>query len=364
MASARENSQSVDNNPVGDRVSIFQIRRYLSRSVYRLSRSTRPPNTHVRLSTVKHGTRFQMRASISTLFLCTLYTCTQISMAIPEGGQWTTNISYATENYLQDYDAFIPSKSPCAKEPSVWVIYIHGGFFRDPLVLADSFKATVEVLESSKDRPSSPQVAGYATLNYRLSAHPNYPQPPDTPNFELRNASWPQHLDDVCTGIKELQSTYGFGSNYILAGHSVGAQLALLASLEAAERGFTAPKLVLGLSGIYDFPLIHRDHPEYRVMTFGAMQEGEEVAASPVRYAAKDYERAGVKHVVIGHSKDDGLVGWNQVEAMVDVLEKSSRGRDYVSVLELYGAHNDIWGDGKQSSRAILAALDCVGATL
>lgn len=271
-------------------------------------------------------------------------------------GEWSTNIKYGNDNFLQDYDVFIPSKSADSNKPAPWVVYIHGGFFRDPNVLADTFHATVDVIESSGEG-SQPHVAGYATINYRLSKHTNFPQPSDTPAYELRNAVWPEHLDDVLNGIKQLQTTYGFGSNYVLAGHSVGAQLALLVAVKAEEHGIAVPAVVLGLSGIYDFPLIHRDHPEYKALTFNAMKEGEEVAASPITWAEK-YELLGIKHVMLGHSKDDGLVPWNQVDVMVEALEKASKGKDYVSVVELHGAHNDIWRDGKESARAILAALE------
>lgn len=282
-------------------------------------------------------------------------------------GQWTTGIKYASDNYLQTYDVFRPAEPPSSQQQSYWVIYIHGGFFRDPLVLADSFHPTVDILASPSDHSSASHVAGYATLNYRLSKHTNHTQPASTPTYELRNASWPEHLDDVLASIKQLQATYKFGSNYLLAGHSVGAQMALLVALKAKDKGVVAPRLVLGLSGVYDFPLIHQDHPEYRKMTFNAMKEGEEIAASPTTFPAEAYEGAGVERVLLGHSRDDGLVPWNQVEKMVGVLEKAKRGGasgggDYVSVVELNGKHNDIWRDGKESSRAIQAALELMDA--
>jgi acetyl esterase/lipase len=285
---------------------------------------------------------------------------TPTNQEMPTPGEWQRHIRYGKDNVLQDYDVFLPAKQGHPQRSSPWIIYIHGGFFRDPLVLADSFHATVDLIQASEH---GKHIAGYATLNYRLSKHVNHAQPPDTPEYDLRNASWPQHLDDVLSGIKQLQSTYKFGSDYILAGHSVGAQLALLVALKAQEHGFPAPAFVLGLSGIYDFPLIHKDFPAYKALTFNAMKEGEEVAASPVNYKVEDYKRAGVQHVMLGHSKDDGLVPWNQVDAMVEVLEKSAKGKDFVSVVELHGAHNDIWRDGKESSRAIIAALQRMATT-
>ncbi|ETN39434.1 uncharacterized protein HMPREF1541_05657 [Cyphellophora europaea CBS 101466] len=272
-------------------------------------------------------------------------------------GQWMTSIPYAKENFLQSYDIFPTVPKFGSPPPQYWVVYIHGGFYRDPLVLKESFHPTVQLLTSSSNQSLQSSVAGYATLDYRLSPHTNHTQPIDTPPFAQRTAVWPQHLDDVLAAIKQLQSVHKFGSNYVLAGHSVGAQLALLAALRAEDSGFPAPKVVLGISGIYDFPLILEDHPEYSALVFNAMKEGEEIPASPAFHKAEHYEDAGVEKVVLAHSKDDGLVPWNQVEAMSKVLQQSEKGEDYVSVVELHGQHNDIWRDGKESSRAILAAL-------
>lgn len=320
--------------------------------------------THVgqakKASTMRFCTSIARLTSFLSLLLATM--ATQEASGAGTGGQWSTNITYASDNYLQTYDVFRPAEPPPSQQQSYWVIYIHGGFFRDPLVLADSFHPTVDILASALGHPSASHVAGYATLNYRLSQHANHTQPPETPAYDSRNASWPEHLDDVLAGIKQLQATYHFGSNYLLAGHSVGAQMALLVALKAKDKGIVAPRMVLGLSGIYDFPLIHQDHPEYRNLTFNAMKEGEEIAASPTTFPAEAYEQAGVERVLLGHSRDDGLVPWNQVERMVGVLEKAKRGSDYVSVVELHGKHNDIWRDGKESSRAIQTALGLLHA--
>ena len=259
--------------------------------------------------------------------------------------------AYSTENALQSYDFYIPT-SKSQDRGQVWVIYIHGGYFRDPDVLADSFHATVAELESPAHANAVQQVAGYATINYRLSKHSDRTQPPETSPHDLRDAHWPQHLDDVMSALQHLQHEYKFGSDYLLVGHSVGAQMALLAALQAKNHNIQAPKVVLGLSGIYDFPLIHKDLPTYKEMTFTAMEQGEEGAASPALRSAKEYEEAGVQKMVLGHSKDDGLVPWNQFEVMLTVIPVRTEG------MELFGGHNDIWKDGKESARAVLKALE------
>lgn len=42
--------------------------------------------------------------------------------------------------------------------------------------------------------------------------------------------------------LKHLQSQYGFGSNYVLAGHSVGATLAFLATLQCSDNNIPPPR--------------------------------------------------------------------------------------------------------------------------
>jgi pimeloyl-ACP methyl ester carboxylesterase len=315
-------------------------------------------------------------------------------------------------------------------------------------------------------------ISGYASINYRLSPHPQKsPQNPHTtPAYELRNAKWPDHLHDVLAGIAHLQQKYAFGERYLLVGHSIGATMALLSTLAAASaRSFTTstgtgtttttttahgdgdrtqqtppPKLllplpaiepplaVLGVSGIYDFPTLHDSFPSYVDLTRNAgigigrgMMDADadadddgDVAASPARYTAGEYSRswaragAGVtvtngaatglvdddlasstvtnlkkkkrtppqktkrrRAVVLAHSKDDGLVDWRQVEIMKDVFsrggqvqvqvqvqtkeeeeEEGQAGID-VKLVEIHGAHNRIWEDGRELARAIGEAL-------
>lgn len=275
---------------------------------------------------------------------------------MPTSGQWEINIPYNSGNYLQTYDVYLADQTPQSSEP-YWIVYIHGGFFRDALVDATSFHPAVSLLAAAQGDTASKTIAGYASLNYRLSPSTKQPQDPSTtPKFELRAAAWPEPLDDVCAGIRDLQSKYSFGSNYVLAGHSVGATLAFLAAVKCKDHGIVAPKAVLGLSGIYDFPLLHQSHPEYEALTFNSMTRGAEVAASPSVYDAEIYKAAGVSCVLLAHSRDDGLVPWNQVDAMTQLLQEGGEG--YVRVLELFGKHNDIWADGKEVSRAVLAMLE------
>lgn len=303
-------------------------------------------------------------------------------------------IQYASDNILQSYDVFIPEReNSSATESKVWVVYVHGGYFRDVKVDSTSLRKTIAVLENKSDTglassaastvPSltestdtaestdesdkTPSIAdsitGYASINYRLSPHPAYPQDHSrTPDYELRTAQWPEHLSDVTAALKHLQTQYGFGSNYVLAGHSVGATLAFLLTLNCAEHDILPPRALVGMSGIYDFPQIHETNPEYLGMTANAMDARYFSEASPAchnlaEYASK-WKLDGPRKVLLAHSKDDGLVEWGQVTRMQNVLASGSKQNIQTSLLELFGEHNDIWVEGKECARAIREAVE------
>ncbi|KIW83528.1 hypothetical protein Z517_02773 [Fonsecaea pedrosoi CBS 271.37] len=303
---------------------------------------------------------------------------------------------YALDNILQSYELYIPeldqSHLAGASGKKFWVVFVHGGYFRDPTVTSSSFYPALDYLVSGKGNghrhlhnplkhdehvPAvAPYIAGYASLNYRLSPHQDKaPQDPNkTPAYELRNAKWPDHIHDVLTAIAHLQNKYGFGERYLLVGHSVGATMAMLSTI-AAHRSFSKgdsselpkiepPMAVLGVSGIYDYPLIHESFSDYIGLTRNAIpNEADDVLASPARYNAKDYvdgwAAAGTKKrvLVIAHSKDDGWVDWKQVEAMQKVFAGSESAIN-CTVIELKGQHNDIWEKGTELARAIAQTVD------
>lgn len=302
-----------------------------------------------------------------------------------------TRQQYSPHNILQSYDIWTPEKRSTA-EAGLWVVYIHGGYFRDPKVDSTSLKPAIEYLEtgrvtsdstpsnsraSSRNNSRRPSVSevdnaatwsdirhkiqGYASINYRLSPHPAYPQDPaQTASYTLNTAQYPDHLTDVLAALTHFQSHHPeVGANYMLAGHSVGATLALLALLKLHDRGLHCPKAVIGLSGIYDFEAIHRSNPDYKYITGNAMAPDQFGTASPAQKPLDTYQhewRAPIKNLLIAHSHDDGLVPWAQVER-VDQLFRSSTDI-HTEVLELHGAHNDIWAKGEELARAIEKAVE------
>ncbi|KIX01722.1 uncharacterized protein Z518_09448 [Rhinocladiella mackenziei CBS 650.93] len=330
--------------------------------------------------------------------------------AIPEKLQRDiTRHQYAQDNILQSYELYVPELDSFhlsdLKGNRYWVIYIHGGYFRDPTVTSSSFypalsnlishahnhtlrrhfKSHTETTSSDKDIAS--HIAGYASLNYRLSPHPQSPQDLDTTStYELRNAQWPDHLHDILTAIAHLQAKYGFGERYLLVGHSVGATMAVLSTL-VAEKSFRDPRnlaksdlpkidppmAVLGVSGIYDFPLLHDSFPSYVELTRNAIPDAsDDNAASPAKFSAQDYldiwasgDGKGKKNraMILAHSREDGLVDWKQVEAMERIfgpeptLQGESSGKIVWKVVQLKGKHNEIWEKGHELGRVIREAV-------
>lgn len=275
-------------------------------------------------------------------------------------------------------------------------MFVHGGYFRDDSVTAASFHPALSILtkppklhlqnliKTSEDQEDiAPYVAGYASINYRLSPRPTKsPQDPHTtPEYELRNAAWPDHIHDVLAAIAHLQLKHGFGQRYLLVGHSVGATMALLSTL-ASSKPFTniagskplpkiePPMAALGVSGIYDFGLMHKSFPDYAELTKNAIHNPGDVAlASPASYSLAEYQDAWAQKdtqrrvLILAHSRDDGLVDWEQVEAMAGIfvsskpqrtgVQRNPSGNFAVQVVETKGKHDDIWGHGTELARVI-----------
>ncbi|KAJ6036229.1 hypothetical protein N7540_000508 [Penicillium herquei] len=311
----------------------------------------------------------------------------------------TRIVTYGRSHVLQTI-----SVTPLDTNPDgYWVIYIHGGAWRDPTIKSDSFDATSKILRSSPGLP----ISGIASISYRLSAHPNHPQDElETPANEFRNAKHPDHIRDVEAALAFLQNTYNFGPRYILVGHSCGATLAFQAVMGAIashrEQSFSGganddgagaqvsmspgplpPKLsaqpaaIVGVAGIYDLRRLQEAHREigaYREFIEGAF--GNDVmlwdGVSPAQMVGSRGVEGGWKTgrlVVLAHSKDDGLVdegqvlemkealrGWEQKPAQIPVRELSTRERR-VQMLSLEGGHDELWSQGEELARAIKYAF-------
>ncbi|KAJ9667527.1 hypothetical protein H2201_002396 [Coniosporium apollinis] len=264
--------------------------------------------------------------------------------------------------------------------------YIHGGAWRDPAITSTSFQPTLNLILNSAPE-TLPRIAGFASLNYRLSPYPSHPTDPSRPDDAARNARHPDHLEDVTAALRWLSREYNVGSvgrgpayEYLLVGHSCGATLAFQALRElAARRGDYSPRsgygdlappaAVVGLCGIYDIPLLveTHSHPAYREFVEAAFgkEEREWAKASPVGGVGtlRDGDGEGGRCVVVlGHSVQDELVDRNQRDAMVETLrgegfEGEGADRERV-VLDMVGKHDEVWEKGEQVMKAIEVALD------
>ncbi|KAL3480274.1 hypothetical protein BJX99DRAFT_254864, partial [Aspergillus californicus] len=181
-------------------------------------------------------------------------------------------------------------------DPGYWVILIHGGAWRDPTQTSLSYLTpALNILSSSSASTSQrPKITGYASISYRLSAHPSHPQNPSTePPATLRTAKHPDHITDIRLALSFLESKYRIGSRYVLAGHSCGATLAfqaVMVSLQGSDPRsrplYKLPMAILGMAGIYDLRLLRDSHVDisaYQEFIEGAFggDEGVWDAASP-----------------------------------------------------------------------------------
>jgi acetyl esterase/lipase len=256
---------------------------------------------------------------------------------------------------------------------------IHGGAWRDPTQTAIAYLAAAEsILRTSPTYTSTtlPHIAAFASIEYRLSAHPGYPQSPDhTDPTEYRNAKHPDHIRDLQAALALLQRKYGFGSKYILVGHSAGATLAFQSVMgafrDSAAVVLPPPAAILGMAGIYDLRLLrdtHRHISAYQEFIEGAFGADEAVwdAASPACVKGPDGVEGGWtsgRLAVLAHSPEDGLVDAAQQQAMQAALSRwkddtpQGTGQRRVEMFSLKGDHDDAWVKGEELARAIAHTL-------
>ncbi|KAK8066388.1 hypothetical protein PG997_013135 [Apiospora hydei] len=250
-----------------------------------------------------------------------------------------------------------------------WIIYLHGGAWRDPRKTHLDFAPTLNHFHAL---PESSRVGGYASIDYRLSPHPEFPQDPaSTPPEKLRNASHPDHLRDVWSGLQLLQQSFGFGGDYIVVGHSAGATMAYQLLMGAAAlggegaeapSGVELPRAVVGFQGIYDLRgIVARFGPGYA--GFIAAAFGDDTStwdrASPMKYTggfASNWK--GGKVAVLGRSPDDELVDAAELEGMAQVLEKE--GINHLVFRDMKGSHDGVWQDGQHVARLIAGTIKAI----
>lgn len=279
------------------------------------------------------------------------------------------NIAYSDESSLNTLDICIPRPLDRLDSGQFWIIYIHGGAWRDPEIDASSFDTTQDLLLKST---VAEKIAGYASINYRLSPYPSHPKDPSNPSDPARNVKHPDHINDVLTAILYLQETYHFNDRYILVGHSCGATLALQLAMKrywgsqyestfALELNVEPPVAIVGLAGIYELEMfvnLHPDQPVYEEIVQNAFGAADREEVSPMN-AKFDESWPDGRLVVIAYSDEDTLLHRAEADAELRVLQ--ARGWDQEGVreakwLDLKGDHDEIWQTG-EAARAIEFAI-------
>lgn len=239
--------------------------------------------------------------------------------------------------------------------------YIHGGAWRDPTISAKSFDQALYLL---LDHPITDCIAGFASINYRLSPYPSHATCPSLPDDDSRNAQHPDHIEDVLTALAFLQDEYGFEKRYLLVGHSCGATLAFQVTMAKWQAQGSAhlsmPQGVLGLEGIYNPVALrnsHKDIPVYQEILDNAF--GSEDNWDGVSPTSADFSKswANGKLTVLAHSINDELVDQEQLDRMAARLKECAGSGRRDLILSLKGKHDDVWRQGWELAQSIVTAL-------
>lgn len=283
-----------------------------------------------------------------------------------EWPQFHNHVRYSNDSNLNTLHACIPRPTSANDKTRLWIVYIHGGAWFDPDQTASTFNDAQDILLKSS---IADNVAGLASINYRLSPAPSHPTNPSNPDDPARNAKHPDHINDVLAALLHLQETYRFEDRYILVGHSCGAFLALQVAMkrywgqqyestQALTLNVVPPLALCCIEGLYDLPaLVHyQDRPFYRNFVEQAFGSNEEdwKTASPTNSDYNETWQDG-KLVVIAHSHQDELVEWQQPELVMKSLQRqgfTDSGNRKLRFLELQGKH-DLWQGGVEVARAI-----------
>ncbi|KAF2436500.1 alpha/beta-hydrolase [Tothia fuscella] len=302
------------------------------------------------------------------------------------------SIPYGEEHALQTIDICVPRPiDDQYRHQAVWVVFIHGGAWCDPLQDSKELQPALEQLLKNESYASTlNHIAGFASINYGLST-----SKPDDKSLDVKH---PQHIQDVIRALGWLRENYGVGDyendqqawRYLVVGHSCGATLAMQLCMSYSQSwGHEAfgswtgspPVAVVGLEGIYDLSLLNRNHidqPFYAQFLAGAFRSNQKLwdEVSPVHgnYDAA-YKMKGMKLVVLAHSDEDELVEWEQATTMksklvgsgwkdymegsldADTAAKQSGSERQVRILKLTGLHDEIWSKGSGVRIAIESTI-------
>ncbi|KAG9751991.1 alpha/beta-hydrolase, partial [Aureobasidium melanogenum] len=283
-------------------------------------------------------------------------------------------------------DVCVPERQPEDPQQAVWLVYIHGGAWRDPMITRKSFNTALDLLIKD-DHPHN--IAGFVSLDYRLSPYPSHPTSPSSPDDNSRNVQHPEHLNDVLGALSFLGSNTGeeiglknggstrlpdtrsiTAGRYVLCGHSCGATLAMQATaiLSAGHGAIWPPVALLGMEGIYDIAALvaTHTHPAYREFVTAAFGQNEETWVTASQLVGRLEKWRG--NVLLVQSSSDELVDMEQTDSMMEKLvmqgftrtstiSTSTEGKQ-VSKMVIDCLHDEVWEKGTELAEAIRVVTD------
>ncbi|KAM3512828.1 hypothetical protein MY11210_003533 [Beauveria gryllotalpidicola] len=257
-------------------------------------------------------------------------------------------------------------RRPAKPNTSCWLIFIHGGAWRDPRNKPTDFAPSIRHLITAGALPDA--VRGFISIDYRLSPYQEeFPQCLDqTPSTEQRIAQHPDHVHDVRSAMDFLSQRFDLADKYILVGHSAGAMLAFQLFMSNAQWqpqspvSLPKPAAIIGISGIYDLVNLNRRFDgNYTGFISNAFGEDEDVwmQASPAQYDGSFGQAllpCGTP-LWLAISPNDGLLDLAETEAMAEKLRAD--GFQPTIVNDLHGEHDFVWQDGAQVATLVNRVL-------
>lgn len=132
----------------------------------------------------------------------------------------------------------------------------------------------------------------------------------------------PSHIHDTAECIQFLTTCPIKGKydpkRFYLVGHSAGGHIATMLLLDSPVHSVIQG--VLGVSGIYDIPLLVNTFPSY--MDFIAQGFGEKADYKDDSPAYKTSDQLGDKPIILAQSHQDSLIDDAQSKVMYDHLKK------------------------------------------
>ena len=163
----------------------------------------------------------------------------------------------------------------------------------------------------------------------------------------------------------------GEGKEWIICGHSVGATMAVMLGMEPGLSGeqevdyvwerqmqMRGLRGVVGIAGIYDFTACRDAHEGEREF-YDAFIEGAFGKEDEEGWNRGDVMRCGrkmgrgVRVVVLGHSREDELVEWEQTIGMMEALEWEGDGEGGKVLVEVEGRHQDAVDGGAGIAKCV-----------